>query len=120
MDVGAHCTVVGHLDPDASIRFYLDGLGLELLDDVGIGEMRWLTFATGVPGYTLLLEPGTPDPSVVVTVQVEDVVDCFDGLVALGAEPILEPVLQRTGVVECQFLDPAGAIVRLVASLSFD
>jgi catechol 2,3-dioxygenase-like lactoylglutathione lyase family enzyme len=43
MDITIHASFLPHDDPDASLAFYRDTLGLEVRGDVGQGKMRWIT-----------------------------------------------------------------------------
>jgi catechol 2,3-dioxygenase-like lactoylglutathione lyase family enzyme len=65
MDLTIHTTFLPHTDPEASLAFYRDLLGFELVNDVGQGAMRWLTFvAPSQPDVRLVLTPPAADPGI--------------------------------------------------------
>ncbi len=43
MDITIHSSFLPHHDPDASLAFYRDTLGFQVRNDVGYGELRWIT-----------------------------------------------------------------------------
>ena len=118
-------------DVDATVAFYRDALGLEVVNDVPYGEFRWVTLAT----------PGSSVGQIVVSQphagRSEQEGDQIAALVALGAfgpyvfttddldaafetarasglgEVLQEPMEQGWGVRDCAFRDPAGNMVRL-------
>ena len=54
-----------HTDPEASLGFYRDTLGLEVRNDVGYEGMRWITFGpAGGTGTAVVLHPPAVDPGV--------------------------------------------------------
>lgn len=130
--VGVHQVFLVHLDPQQSLAFYCDGLGLEVRDDVGSGAMRWLTLGPAGPGPTIVLSPPAADLGVTdeerrtvldlmskglwgrVTVATDDLAATFARVEATGAEAIQEPAARATGVRDCAFLDPARNVVRIV------
>ena len=105
MDISIHYAFLPHTDPEASLAFYRDTLGLEVRQDVGYEGMRWIT--VGPPGgsgkgsYTAITL-GTPDLN-----------EVFGKLEASGAEVLQEPTDQPYGVRDCAFRDPAGNLVRI-------
>lgn len=129
MDVRIRQTFLPCTDPEAAVRFYRDGLGLEVVDDVGAGAMRWLTLrSTTAPDVCLTLEPvgaglsvtdNEPDALLAdrcrahITFVTDDLDAVFETLVSLGAEPLQEPMLREFGGRDCVFLDPAGTVVRI-------
>jgi catechol 2,3-dioxygenase-like lactoylglutathione lyase family enzyme len=65
MDITIHYAFLPHDDPDASLAFYRDTLGFEVRNDVGYGDMRWITVdPAGQPGTSIVLEPPVCDPGV--------------------------------------------------------
>jgi hypothetical protein len=65
MDISIHWTFLPHNDPDASLAFYRDTLGFEVRNDVGYGDMRWITVGpAGRPGRpsSWSRRPPTPAP----------------------------------------------------------
>lgn len=128
-----HQVFLVHLDPQASLAFYCEGLGFEVREDVGGGAMRWLTLApAGDAAISIVLSPPMADLGVTdhdrstvldlmskglwgrVTLVTGDLAGTFARLEATGAEVIREPAIRGTGVGECTFLDPARNVVRIV------
>ncbi|MFC8921919.1 VOC family protein [Cellulosimicrobium sp. NPDC057127] len=132
MDITIHTTFLPHTDPEASLAFYRDLLGLELTMDVGEGAMRWLTFvAPSQRDVRLVLTPPAADPGVTdaerravlelmakgayqsIILATKDLDDTFERLQAADAEVVSEPTEQPWGVRDCAFRDPAGNMVRI-------
>ncbi|MEU8381485.1 VOC family protein [Streptosporangium sp. NPDC048865] len=123
----AHITVN---DPDESIAFYRDALGLEVRNDVASGGFRWVTLGSPTqPGLEIVLsEPhagrsqadgdvlqelltkGTLSMSVFST---DDLDATFERVRASGAEVLQEPIDQPWGPRDCAFRDPSGNMVRI-------
>ena len=57
MAITIHQTFLPHTDPEASLVFYRDTLGLEVRNDVGRNGLRWITVGPA----------GQPDTSIVLT-----------------------------------------------------
>jgi catechol 2,3-dioxygenase-like lactoylglutathione lyase family enzyme len=58
-----HASFLPHGDPDASLAFYRETLGFEVRNDVGYGEMRWITAGPAdQPGTSIVLHPPAADP----------------------------------------------------------
>jgi catechol 2,3-dioxygenase-like lactoylglutathione lyase family enzyme len=132
MDLTIHYTFLPHDDPDASLAFYRDTLGLEVRNDVGYGGMRWITVGPpGQPGTSIVLHPPGADPGITdderrtiaemmakgtyatIVLAAKDVDDIFEQVQAGGAEVVQEPTDQPYGVRDCAFRDPAGNLVRI-------
>ncbi|PFG43219.1 putative glyoxalase superfamily protein PhnB [Isoptericola jiangsuensis] len=132
MDLTLHTTFLPHTDPEASLRFYRDLLGFELTQDVGQGDMRWLTFvAPTQPGVRLVLTPPVADPGVSdderrtvvelmakgvyqsIILATKDLDGTFARLQGSDVEVVSEPTDQPWGVRDCAFRDPAGNMVRI-------
>lgn len=132
MDITIHTTFLPHTDPEASLAFYRDLLGLELTMDVGEGAMRWLTFvAPSQRDVRLVLTPPAADPGVTdaerrtilelmakgayqsIILATKDLDETFERLQAADAEVVSEPTEQPWGVRDCAFRDPAGNMVRI-------
>jgi catechol 2,3-dioxygenase-like lactoylglutathione lyase family enzyme len=132
MDITIHTTFLPHTDPEASLAFYRDLLGFDLAQDVGQGEMRWLTFvAPSQPDVRLVLTPPAADPGVTdderrtivelmakgayqsIILATKNLDDTFARLQAADAEVVSEPTEQPWGVRDCAFRDPAGNMVRI-------
>lgn len=117
------------LDQDEALDFYVGKLGLEVVDDVDLGVMRWLTVA--VPGHRdrqiLLEKPGGPMMSAETAELVRDLVtkgatgavifatdDCrktYETLLERGVEIIEEPTERPYGI-DCALRDPFGNHIR--------
>lgn len=132
MDISIHHTFLPHTDPDASLAFYRDTLGFEVLADVGQGAMRWITIApAGSPTPSVVLTPPAADPGITdeernaiaemmakgtyatIVLSTPDLESTFDTVQASGAEVTQEPTDQPWGVRDCAFRDPAGNHVRI-------
>ena len=132
IDITIHSTFLPHTDPEASLAFYRDLLGFELVQDVGQGAMRWLTFVSPAqPETRLVLTPPAPDPGVTdderrtivelmakgsyqsIILGTKDLDGVFAKLQAADAEVVSEPTEQPWGVRDCAFRDPAGNMVRI-------
>ena len=132
MDITIHASALPHDDPDASLAFYRDALGFEVRNDVGYGDMRWITVGPAdQPDTSIVLEPPFADPGVTdderrtiaemmakgsfarVILATADLDDTFGRVQAAGAEVAQEPTDQPYGVRDCAFRDPAGNLVRI-------
>jgi uncharacterized glyoxalase superfamily protein PhnB len=132
MDITIHASFLPHLDADASLAFYRDTLGFEVRNDVGYGEMRWITLGPAdQPDTSIVLSPPATDPGITdderrtilemiakgsyaaVVLGTKDVDATFERVQAGGAEVIQEPVDQPYGIRECAFRDPAGNAIRI-------
>jgi catechol 2,3-dioxygenase-like lactoylglutathione lyase family enzyme len=117
-------------DPDESLGFYRDALGLELRNDVASGGFRWVTLGSpDQPGLEIVLsEPHagrsqsdgdslqellTKGVLPVIVFSVDDVDAAFEKVRASGAEVLQEPINQAYGPRDCAFRDPSGNMVRL-------
>jgi len=117
-------------DQDKALAFYRDVLGLELKNDVPLGDERWLTVAspeqpdveivlvTASMGHSpqdaealsALLAKGVLGSAIFAT---DDLAATFERLRTAGAEVLQEPIDQPYGVRDCAFRDPAGNLVRI-------
>jgi catechol 2,3-dioxygenase-like lactoylglutathione lyase family enzyme len=132
MDISINGTFLPHNDPDASLAFYRDTLGFEVRNDVGYGEMRWITVGpAGQPGTSIVLYPPGADPSItdderrtilemmakgtygIITLATDDLDGTFARLQATDAEVVQEPTEQPYGIRDCAFRDPAGNLIRI-------
>ncbi|WGX94290.1 VOC family protein [Nocardioides sp. L-11A] len=132
MDISIQHSFLPQTDPEASLAFYRDVLGFELLNDVGYGDMRWLTVAPkGQSAPSVVLCPPTADPGITedekkviaemmakgtyatLVLSTPDLDGTFERIQATGAEVIQEPIDQPYGVRDCAFRDPAGNHVRI-------
>lgn len=132
MDITIDTTVLPHTDPDASVAFFRDTLGFEVRQDVGQGQMRWITVGPPEqPGTSILLSPPAADPGITdderrtisemmakgtygwVLLATKDLDGTFERVQATDAEVVQEPTDQPYGVRDCAFRDPAGNLIRI-------
>lgn len=132
MDITINASFLPHLDPEASLAFYRDGLGFEVRKDVGYEDMRWITVGPpGQPDTSIVLYPPTADPGIteeegtVITemmakgtfasllLATPDLDAVFDRLQASNGEVMQEPTDQDWGARDCAFRDPAGNTIRI-------
>lgn len=130
--VTIHYAFLPQTDPDASLTFYRDLLGFEVRNDVGYGDMRWITIGTpGQPGTSIVLEPPAADPGITdderrtigelmakgtfgrITLATPDLDGLFDRLQAEDIEIVQEPTDQPYGVRDAAIRDPAGNLIRI-------
>jgi catechol 2,3-dioxygenase-like lactoylglutathione lyase family enzyme len=119
------------LDQDEALDFYVNKLGFEVVQDIDMGVMRWLTVSVpGDPSRQILLErPGPPAHDDETAAQVRELVskgalglafiittdDCrktYEELKAKGVEFTDEPVDRFYGI-DCGLRDPFGNQIRL-------
>ena len=133
MDLTIHHAFLPHTDPDASLTFYRDALGLELRNDVGYGGMRWLTLGPvdDPSATTLVLHPPAADPGVTdeerrtiaemmakgtygwILLATPDLDGVFERVQASDVEVVQEPTDQPYGIRDCAVRDPAGNLIRI-------
>lgn len=116
-------------DPDEALAFYRDVLGYEVVNDVDMEGMRWITLASSAqPDVGVVLETagagaGPADREVLGDLLAKGVLGriifatteldaLFEKLQASGAEVLQEPMEQFWGVRDCAFRDPAGNVLR--------
>jgi catechol 2,3-dioxygenase-like lactoylglutathione lyase family enzyme len=122
------CFVLVH-DPDLSLSFYRDTLGLELRNDVARENFRWIT--VGAPSQpdvgivlTNYLNGGPADSDALAALlakgalngvhfKTDDLDATFAKLQAAGAEIVQEPTDQPWGTRDCAVRDPSGNMVRI-------
>lgn len=131
MDIKLSQCFIAVDDHEQAIPFYRDVLGLEVRNDVGYGEMRWVTLGSpSQPDVSVVLEPPLADPNAPaadreavaqllakgllrgVIFATEDCDATFERISAAGAEVLQEPIDQPYGVRDCAFRDPAGNMLR--------
>jgi catechol 2,3-dioxygenase-like lactoylglutathione lyase family enzyme len=124
----SQCFVIVH-DPDLALAFYRDALGLELRNDVGKEDFRWLTVgAASQPDVAIVLTNylnGSPADGDAVAALVakgalngvhfhtDDLDASFEKLRASGAEIVQEPTDQPWGTRDLAVRDPSGNLVRI-------
>ena len=132
MDITIQASFLPHNDPDASLAFYRDILGFEVRNDVGRGQLRWITVGpAGQPGTSIVLHPPAVDPGItdderrtvvemmakgtygIIVLATADLDGTFERVQATDAEVVQEPTEQPYGVRDCAFRDPAGNLIRI-------
>jgi catechol 2,3-dioxygenase-like lactoylglutathione lyase family enzyme len=124
----AQCFVLVH-DPDQALTFYRDTLGLEVRNDVGKEDFRWITVgADAQPNVSIVLTNylnGSPADHETVAALIakgalsgayfhsDDLDATFEKLRADGAEIVEEPTEQPWGVRDGAVRDPAGNLIRI-------
>jgi catechol 2,3-dioxygenase-like lactoylglutathione lyase family enzyme len=124
----SNCFVLVH-DPDASLGFYRDTLGLELRNDVARGDFRWITVGSASqPGVGIVLTnylAGSPADSEALAAllakgalnsvhfHADDLDAAFEKASAAGAEIVQEPTDQPWGTRDFAVRDPSGNLVRV-------
>lgn len=131
MDISLASCFIAVDDFDKALVFYRDVLGLEVRNDVGFENMRWITVGSpSLPDVDIVLEPALADPNASdadkqaaaellakgmlrgVIFRTDDVDSTFERIRAAGAEVLQEPFDQPYGVRDCAFRDPAGNMLR--------
>lgn len=131
MDINLSQCFIAVDDHDKALAFYRDMLGLEVRNDVGYENMRWVTLGSpSQPDVNIVLEPPLADPSGSpadrealtelmakgllrgVIFATDDVDATFEKIRAAGGDVLQEPVDQHYGVRDCAFRDPAGNMIR--------
>lgn len=131
MDIRIHHAFVPHNDAEASLAFYRDALGFEVVNDVGYEDMRWITMAPPGAETSIVLHPPFADPAITdderriitemmakgtyaaIVLASDDLDGAFERAEAAGAEVMQEPIDQPYGVRDCAVRDPAGNTVRI-------
>jgi predicted enzyme related to lactoylglutathione lyase len=132
MSITIHSSFLPHTDPDASLAFYRDVLGFEIRNDVGYGDMRWITVGPAdQPETAIVLQPPTADPGITeeerttiaemmakgtfagVLLATDDLDATFEKVEGSVAEVVQEPMDQDWGVRDFAFRDPSGNLVRI-------
>ena len=122
------CFVLVH-DPDLSLSFYRDTLGLELRNDVAREDFRWITVGgASQPGVAIVLtnylngSPADIDALAALLAKgalngvhfhTDDLDATFEKLRAADAEIVQEPTEQPWGTRDFAVRDPAGNLVRV-------
>lgn len=132
MNITIHSAMLPQDDPEAAIRFYRDGLGFEVRNDVEYQGMHWITVGPeGQPETSIVLYPPEATPGLTederrmvtemmakgtfasINLAADDLEAVFSRLEASGGEVVQEPTDQPYGVRDCAFRDPAGNMVRI-------
>jgi len=132
MNISIHSSFLPQIDPDASLAFCRDVLGIEVRNDVGYHGMRCITVGPAdQPDTSIVLHPPAAIPGLTddekrtinelivkgtffgVNLATTDLDGAFERLEASGTEVVQEPTDQPYGVRDCAFRDPAGNMIRL-------
>jgi catechol 2,3-dioxygenase-like lactoylglutathione lyase family enzyme len=124
----SQCFVIVH-DPESALGFYRDALGLEVRNDVGKGDFRWITVgAASQPGVAVVLTNhlnGSPADNAAVESLVakgalngvhfhsDDLEGSFARVSEAGAEIVEAPKDQPWGTRDFAVRDPSGNLVRI-------
>jgi catechol 2,3-dioxygenase-like lactoylglutathione lyase family enzyme len=118
------------LDQDQALEFYTTVLGLEVVDDVDFGTMRWLTVRVPGTDHAIILErPGPPAHDEATAEQIRELVTkgagggwlafttsdvraAYERLEAAGVEITQEPMEQPYGT-DFAVRDPFGNSIRI-------
>ncbi|WP_250035127.1 VOC family protein [Paractinoplanes maris] len=132
MNLTIHNTFLPADDPEASLAFWRDTMGFEVRNDVGYGDMRWITVGPpGQPQTSIVLHPPTVDPGLTddekrtitelmakgsyasIVLSAPNVDEAFEQVQKSGGDVVQEPIDQPYGLRDCAFRDPAGNMVRI-------
>ena len=132
MDHRISSSFLPHTDPEASLAFYRDLLGMEVRLDVGQGTMRWITVGPpNQPDTSIVLAPPAVDPGItdeerrVITemmakgtyamlqLATKDLDGAFERIQAADVDIVQEPTEQPYGLRDCAVRDPAGNLIRI-------
>lgn len=133
MSISLQYSQITVLDPEESLTFYRDALGLDVIQDVRSGDHRWITLgAAGEEGAAVVLSDphagrsqadgdalqelvvkGALGP---VVFRTADLDTAFERVRAAGAEVLQEPIDQPWGPRDCAFRDPSGNMIRILQS----
>jgi|SRR3954454_14473146 len=124
----SQCFVIVH-DPESALGFYRDALGLEVRNDVGKGDFRWITVgAASQPEIAIVLTNylnGSPADNDAVESLVakgalngvhfhsDDLESSFARVSEAGAEIVEAPKDQPWGARDFAVRDPSGNLVRI-------
>jgi catechol 2,3-dioxygenase-like lactoylglutathione lyase family enzyme len=127
-----HATFLPFSDADASLAFYRDRLRFEVRNDVGYGDMRWITVGPAdQPDTSIVLQPPVTDPGVTdaerrtieemmakgtyagVVLATDDVDALFAQLRAEDVDVVQEPIDQDYGIRDFAVRDPGGNLIRI-------
>lgn len=117
-------------NPQESLAFYRDALGLEVRNDVASGGFHWITLGSQTqPDLEIVLsEPHagrsqadgdamqellTKGALPLLVFRTDDLDATFEQVRASGAEVLQEPIDQPWGPRDCAFRDPSGNTIRI-------
>jgi catechol 2,3-dioxygenase-like lactoylglutathione lyase family enzyme len=132
MDLKVQNSFLKVADPDKAIAFYRDALGFEVRNDVGYGDLRWVTVGPpSQPDVSIVLEPPVADPGTTdadrtaigdllakgllggLVLTTADLGRTFEHVEASGADVVQEPMGQDWGVRDFAVRDPSGNLIRI-------
>ncbi|GID33306.1 VOC family protein [Paractinoplanes brasiliensis] len=132
MELTIHNTFLPADNPEVSLTFWRDTMGFEVRNDVGYGDMRWITVGPpGQPQTSIVLHPPAVDPALTddekrviaelmakgsyasIVLSSPNVDEAFETVQKNGADVVQEPIDQPYGLRDCAFRDPAGNMVRI-------
>ncbi|MBN8867853.1 MAG: VOC family protein [Solirubrobacterales bacterium] len=132
MDIKINSSFLPQNDPEAAIGFYRDVLGFEIRNDVGKGDMHWITVGPeGQPDTSIVLYPPGANPGVtedenktiaemmakgtfaMLVLSTPDLDATFEQIQSRGGEVVQEPTEQPYGIRDCAVRDPAGNMIRI-------
>ncbi len=132
MDITINSSFLPQNDPEAAIAFYRDVLGFEIRNDVGKGDLHWITVGpSGQPETSIVLYPPEATPGVTdeekrtiaemmakgtfgtLVLSSTDLDSTFEQVQSRGAEIVQEPTDQPYGIRDCAVRDPAGNMIRI-------
>ncbi|CAN5399466.1 VOC family protein [soil metagenome] len=135
MEITIHHSFLPLDDAEASLAFYRDTLGFEVRNDVGKGDMRWITVGPAdQPSTSFVLFPPAASPGVtdderstiaemmakgtfgMAVLATPDLDETFEQVQGSGVEVVQEPTEQPYGVRDCAVRDPAGNMIRIQES----
>ncbi len=118
------------LDQDQALTFYTEVLGLEVVDDVDFGTMRWLTVRVPGTDHSIILErPGPPAHDEYTANQISDLVTkgagggwlafttsdaqaAYERLESAGVD-ITQELMQQPYGTDFAIRDPFGNSIRI-------
>ena len=112
MDITIYQTLLPHDDPQASLAFYRDTLGLAIFREFAVGTVFFL--GQGFLEVSGEAEQGSPSPDQVLWLQVRDVRAEHARLVERGVTSLEEPERKPWGLEEAWIADPDGVRIVLV------
>ena len=108
-------TLLRPVDPERSRNFYGKQLGLAVYREFGTGPERGTVYFLGGGFLEVSGRAQTPSsPAVQLWLQVEDMTDAHEELVAKGVEIVRPPVKEPWGLIEMWIADPDGTRIVLV------
>ncbi len=115
MDVLSSRILLRPADPDRSLHFYRDVLGLAIYREFGTPADPGVVFFLGAGMLEVSgRSDGEPGRSVLIWLQVRDVHAEYERLAAAGVRALRPPVTEPWGLIEMWIEDPDGVRIVLV------